>query len=87
MACEIPCVVTDVGDSAIIVADTGIVVPSKDHRALAEAWVKLIDLGKEGRKKLGMAARERICRHFELSHIVKQYEKLYSELVIDGKIK
>jgi len=87
MACEIPCVVRAVGDSAIIVADTGIVVPSKDHMALSAAWEKLIDLKTEGRKKLGMAARERICSHFELSHIVEQYEELYSELVLDCKNK
>lgn len=87
MACGIPCVVTDVGDSARIVADTGIVVPPKDHRALAAAWEKLIDLKKEGRKKLGLAARERISNHFELSRVVEQYEELYSELVINEKVK
>jgi glycosyltransferase involved in cell wall biosynthesis len=87
MACGIPCVVADVGDSARIVAETGLVVPPKDHGVLAAAWGKLIDLKKDGRKRLGLAARERIRSHFELSHIVEQYEQLYSKLVLDGKYR
>ncbi len=81
MSCEIPCVVSDVGDSARIVADTGLVVPPKDHRALADAWGKLIDLKREGRKRLGLAARRRVKDNFELSKIVGQYESLYNTLV------
>jgi glycosyltransferase involved in cell wall biosynthesis len=84
MACGVPCVVTDVGDSARIVGDTGRVVPPKDPQALANAWKGLIDIGQEGRHSLGLLARKRIKEHFEISKVVKQYEELYTSLVANG---
>ena len=41
MACGIPCVVTDVGDSALIVGDVGLVVSPKNSQALAAALQQL----------------------------------------------
>jgi glycosyltransferase involved in cell wall biosynthesis len=81
MACGVPCVVTDVGDSERIVGKTGRVVPSKDPQALANAWKELIDIGQEGRRNLGFSARKRIKEHFEISEVVKQYEALYTSLM------
>lgn len=81
MACGIPCVVTDVGDSALLVGDTGKVVPPRNPEALANAWAELIDMGPDGRRRLGEAARQRIKEHFDLNTIVKRYERCYDELV------
>ena len=77
MACGVPCVVTDVGDSALIVGDTGIVVPPKDPGALALAWKELIEIGGHKRQKLGDNARLRIRDNFSLPSVVKRYEELY----------
>ena len=81
MACGVPCVVTDVGDSARIVSNTGKVVQPRNPKALARAWEELILLGGEGRRQLGLAARQRIQEDFDLLKIVGQYETFYEKLV------
>ena len=80
MACGTPCVVTDVGDSAMIVGRTGIVVPPENPDALVEGWRKLIEAGPEVRQALGMAARNRVQQNFALPTIVERYQAIYTEL-------
>jgi glycosyltransferase involved in cell wall biosynthesis len=80
MACETPCVVTDVGDSALIVGETGMVVAPRDPHALAEAWRNLIQAGPEVRRRLGLAARRRVQQHFALPVIVERYQAIYTRL-------
>jgi len=79
MACGIPCVVTDIGDSALIVADTGLPVPPRNPQALAHAIDRLIEAGAEQRQLLGAAARLRIEGEFSLPAIARRYEELYQE--------
>jgi len=80
MACGVPCVVTDVGDSALLVGETGRVVPPGTPRALAEAWREIIEMDPEGRNRLGLLARRRIEEHFRLPLIVARYEGLYEKV-------
>ena len=80
MACEVPCVVTDLGDSAFLVGDTCKVVPPREPAALAAAWNALLSLPAEKRAALGAAARQRIETHFSLSNVAGQYAALYREL-------
>jgi glycosyltransferase involved in cell wall biosynthesis len=80
MACGTPCVVTDVGDSALIVGETGTVVPPGDPHALAEAWRKLIVAGPAVRHCLGLAARRRVQEHFALPVVVERYQAIYAKL-------
>ncbi|MGH7927094.1 MAG: glycosyltransferase [Candidatus Binatia bacterium] len=79
MACGIPCIVTDVGDSKWIVGDTGRVVQPRDADAFAGAVKALIAAGREERLRLGLNARRRILSDFSLDKVVQVYETLYEE--------
>jgi glycosyltransferase involved in cell wall biosynthesis len=80
MACGVPAVVTNVGDSRSILGDTGSVVPTKDPRALAQAWAGLIQAGPDLRERLGEAARTRVQAYFAMPQVVHRYEGLYAEI-------
>jgi glycosyltransferase involved in cell wall biosynthesis len=77
MASRVPCVVTDVGDSALLVGDTGKIVPPRDPQAFANACRELIALSPQCRLALGMSARRRVDEHFSTSSIVARYQELY----------
>ena len=79
MSCAIPCVVTDIGDSASMVESTGIVVPPESSDALYQAWLKLFISGRETLKEMGMRARARVMRLFSIAGMVNSYEALYLE--------
>jgi len=81
MACEVPCVVTDVGDSSWIVGNTGIVCSSGDAGAVAAALREMIAIGDAARRELGRAARQRIETNFSLPAIVEEYDQAYEQLV------
>ncbi len=80
MACGVPCVVTDVGDSAYIVGDTGIVVPPKDPQALTKGWQRLLSMDDSDYRQLGERARKRIEIKFSIKSITQMYSRLYWEL-------
>lgn len=80
MACGTPCVVTDVGDSAMMVDHTGLVVAPGNPEALAEAMGKLIKAGPEARHRLGMAARSRVRQYFALPAVVDRYQAIYQQV-------
>ena len=80
MACGTPCVVTNVGDSALIVGETGRVVPHGNPDSLVEAWRELIEAGPCVRRHLGMTARLRIIQRFALPTVVERYQAIYAQL-------
>lgn len=80
MACGIPCAVTDVGDSALLVGDTGRIVPPRDPQALAGAWEELLRMGQDGRRRLGALARQRVETKFDIRSVALCYEGLYEEV-------
>jgi glycosyltransferase involved in cell wall biosynthesis len=77
MACEKPCVVTTVGDSAILVAETGICVSPGNPEALAESLLRMLALPTAERLRLGQKARQRIAENFSLQKMVNEYTALY----------
>jgi len=82
MACGIPCVVTDVGDSAYIVGDTGIVVPPRNPQALAQAWKDILALSLEERLEIGRRARNRIKDMFDLRSTAQNYQALWMSIMV-----
>jgi glycosyltransferase involved in cell wall biosynthesis len=81
MSCAVPCVVTDVGDSAWMVSDTGRFVPPRDTGALAAACEEFLDIGPAGRQAMGAAARSRVNELFSLPSVVAKYEELYENSI------
>lgn len=75
MACGVPCIVTDVGDSAWIVGETGEVVSAKDPKAFA-AGLKQLMFRVENNPSLGLEARQRIEQNFRVELLVNKTSKL-----------
>jgi glycosyltransferase involved in cell wall biosynthesis len=81
MNAALPCVVTDVGDAALLLDGSGHVVPPRNPAAIAWAIHSLIEAGPEARAALGQRGRQRIVDHFSIEAVVQQYEDLYRNLV------
>lgn len=62
MACGIPCVATDVGDTAHIIGKTGKIIPPGNAEVLSESMSNLLKLTSAQKQKLGIQARRRIKR-------------------------
>jgi len=87
MACGVPCVVTDVGNSEWLVGDTGRIVPPQDSEALAAACRNLVELGADYRRQLGQAARDQVIRNYSISSVAQLYESLYQRIVAGESIQ
>jgi len=83
MASGVPCVATDVGDSTMIVGDTGIIVPPRDKEALRAGIEKLLMMPLNERYALCVNARTRIEVNYTLGSIVDQYAALYETLMME----
>ena len=81
MACEVPCAVTDVGDSAEIVGSTGRVVSAGNMDALALKSLELLSLTNDEKILLGQSARQRVIEYFDIKKIVGRYQDLYLKLL------
>jgi len=84
MAMGLPCVATDVGDVAMLMADTGVLVPKADPDALAQAVGRLLALGADYREQMGRRARERIREKFSMAYVRQRYELIYENAIARG---
>ncbi|HUK09109.1 MAG TPA: glycosyltransferase [Stellaceae bacterium] len=82
MACGVPCIATDVGDSARLVSNAGMIVPPRDPAALARALGELIEAGAASRRRLGDAARRHVERDFSLQVVAQRYREFCEAQVI-----
>lgn len=83
MACGTPCVSTDVGDAALIIGDTGWVVPPRSPRALADALSGAIasqaaDAGAWAQRQ--QQCRARITENFSLERMTASYLAVWQSL-------
>jgi len=76
MACGIPCVVTDVGDAAQIVGETGTVVPPSDPETMASALIALTERLADERESLAQQTRSRIVVQFDHNRFVERSAEL-----------
>ena len=86
MACGVPCVATDAGDSAFLVGDTGLTVPVSDPPELSDALAAALQWSVPERSQRGQAARARIVDRFSIERMVAAHEDLYRVLLRDGEV-
>jgi glycosyltransferase involved in cell wall biosynthesis len=76
MACDVPCVATDIGDSREIIGDRRWIVAKRDHEALAGAWRRLL-----GQRSQHASPRSRVATRYSLQRMCAQYEAFYRSIV------
>jgi hypothetical protein len=77
---------TDVGAVVEVVGGTGLVVPPRNPRALAEACVALLR-DPERRARLGAAARARALELFTVEQNIEAFHGIYLEIVSRAPVR
>lgn len=84
MATGLPVLATRVGGNAelVVEGETGVIVPSGDTEAMAQALVALAG-DPDRAKAMGQAGRARVERQFSLPAMVSAYQGLYDRLLTE----
>jgi len=80
MACGVHCVATDVGDSAIIVGETGVIVNPEDPQALADGWTSMLKRLNDKSYLIKKMARARIVSHYNSEIFIQKTSKMFLSL-------
>ena len=78
MLASLPCVVTDVGDAAIIVARDGVVTPPNNSLELANGLNIFLKMHSNERKSIGARNRARIIENYDIDLILQKYSNAYA---------
>ena len=84
MAAGVPCIATDVGDTARLIGETGILTQPGNVDELVAALSRM-HRDVSARKELGRQARNRVDDHFSLEVAFGKYEALYEVMVRQRK--
>lgn len=83
MACGVPSVATDVGDSAEIVGREDRIVAPGDYSGLARAAGEVLGQSEEERRRDGAEGRSRVAARFTLENMINSYEALYDQVLAE----
>lgn len=87
MACSTPCVVSDVGDAALIVGNAGWVVPPANPEALAEKIRCVLEIitDQDRWRSIQNAARSRAVLNFGIKKMKDNYEDLWRRVILKSQ--
>jgi len=74
MSCGVPCQVTDVGDSSLILGQMEFVVPPNDSEALCSAWRNILMLDHKDLQSKVISSRERMISQFSILRLLRSTE-------------
>lgn len=81
MASGVPCVATDVGDCAQVIADARFIAPVGDAAKLADAVGRVVSMTPQERLACGNAAKQRVDECYATERAVSQYADAYRAIV------
>jgi glycosyltransferase involved in cell wall biosynthesis len=84
MAMGLPCVTTNVGDAAILLGETGVVVSQGTSQLLAQGLTQLLDLSKQELHMLGVKARARVEAEYSIDKARHRFEDVYRQVLLEG---
>jgi glycosyltransferase involved in cell wall biosynthesis len=81
MALGLPCVATNVGDTAVLAGNTVKLIPARNAQALAHGLLEVIALSEEQRSLMGQRAKEHVITEFSIEQACKRYDAVYRKIV------
>jgi glycosyltransferase involved in cell wall biosynthesis len=82
MACGLPAIATDYpGVRAVVDEKTGMLIPSGDSAAAAEALDRMVDIGRDGRERYGNAGRQTAEEEWAWPALLDRMETAYEAAI------